>query len=244
MSRRYGLVAVILLSASSAAMAADHSGSVRALLAPVNEAVLASELSARIAAIPVQNGAPFNKGDTLVAFDCAAFRASLAEARASLLGSDQTLQNLHHLAKLKSAGQLEVDLAEAEVAKARARLEAARVPVERCVLRAPFSGRVVERKAQPFESVVPGQPLLAILDDTQLEIRLVIPSVWLRWLKVGAPFQLSVDETGQVYTAKVARLGARVDAVSQSVGIIGIFDGKPPGVIAGMSGSASFNPPE
>ncbi|MEW5729662.1 MAG: efflux RND transporter periplasmic adaptor subunit [Pseudomonadota bacterium] len=236
--------AAILMAAAGlflvAAARAEAPPEARAMLAPQAEAVLASELAARIEAIPFQNGERFKKGDTLVAFDCAAFRAALAEARAALKGAEHTLDNARKLASLKSAGQLELDLAEAEVERARARLQAAAVPVERCVIRAPYGGRVVERKAQPHESMSPGQPLLAVLDDSRIEVRLLAPSAWLRWLKPGTPFTLKVDETGLSYPGKVARLGARVDAVSQSIAVVGMLDGPGDGIIAGMSGSAVF----
>lgn len=235
------VVPALLLLASAAPAAG--AGEVRALLAPVSEAVLASDLAARIESIPFSNGERFRKGDALVSFDCAAYRAALAEARAVQQGTQHSVENARQLANLKSAGRLEVNLAEAEAEKARARVEAARVPVERCVIKAPFNGRVVERRAQPYESVSPGQPLLAVLDDSQLEIRMVIPSAWLRWIKAGAPFSLLVDETGRAYPAKVARLGAKVDAVSQSVGVVGLLDGKADGIMAGMSGSATFAVP-
>lgn len=240
------VLAVLALSpgAAHAQDGAQDGATARALLAPVNEAVLASEIAGRIETIPFHNGERFRKGDTLVAFDCAAHRAALAEARAARRAAEQTLNNTRQLAGLKSAGQLEVDLAETELDRARARVEAARVPVERCLIRAPFAGRVVERRAQPHESVPAGQPLLAILDDSRLEIRMVVPSGWLRWLKPGVPFTLKVDETGLGYAGKVARLGARVDAVSQSVSIVGLLDGAADGIIAGMSGSAVFSPPQ
>ena len=40
------------------------------------------------------------------------------------------------------------------------------------------SGQVVQRKAQPFESVASGAALLEIVDNRSLEIRLLVPSRW------------------------------------------------------------------
>lgn len=241
--RRWGAVAAAAgMVLATAAARAEGPAEARAMLAPQAEAVLASELSARIEAIPFNSGERFRKGDTLVAFDCAAFRAVLAEARAAMRGAVHKLDNARKLATLKSAGQLELDLAEAEVERAQARAQAAAVPVDRCVIRAPYAGRVVERKAQPHESAAPGQPLIAVLDDSRIEVRMLVPSAWLRWLKPGTPFTLTVDETGLGYRGRVARLGARVDAVSQSVAAVGLLDGAADGIVAGMSGNAVFTP--
>jgi multidrug resistance efflux pump len=114
------------------------------------------------------------------------------------------------------------------------------VPVERCVVKAPFAGVVVTRLARPHESVTAGQQLLTILDDSRLEVRVVVPSVWLRWLEPGMRFVLHVDETARQYDAVLDRIGARVDPVSQTVEIFGSLTERPPELVVGMSGSALF----
>ncbi len=234
-----GVCSVLLLQAPVQAQAQDATG-VRALLAPVQEAVLAGEIAARIDSMPLDAGERFRKGDVLVSFDCAAYRAALAEARAAQKAAEVTLENARELAKLNSGSILASALAEAELERAKARAEASRIPVERCVIRAPFGGLVVARKAQPHESVTAGQPLLAVLDDTNPEIRLVVPSAWLRWLKPNTPFTLLIDETGQKYQARLTRIGARVDPVSQTIEVFGGFPAKPKDLVTGMSGTASF----
>lgn len=70
-----------------------------------------------------------------------------------------------------------------------------------------------------------------------------MPSRWLVWLKPGHSFQVAIDETGKTYPAKVQRIGARVDPVSQSVKLSAAIDGKFPELIAGMSGRVALTPP-
>ena len=67
-----------------------------------------------------------------------------------------------------------------------------------------------------------------------------MPSKWLRWLKVGSPFRVLIDETGRRYNARVTIIGARVDPASQSVEVLGEFNEKPADLLAGMSGAARF----
>jgi multidrug efflux pump subunit AcrA (membrane-fusion protein) len=78
------------------------------------------------------------------------------------------------------------------------------------------------------------------LDDTSLEIELVLPSSSLSWLKRKAPFTFTVDETRKGYQARVKEIGANVDAASQTVKVTGVFDAFPTEVLSGMSGSAKF----
>ncbi len=71
-----------------------------------------------------------------------------------------------------------------------------------------------------------------------------MPSVWLRWLKVGSGFDVQIDETRKTYPAKFTRIGARVDPVSQSVKVAAAIHGRFPELMAGMSGKVQITPPE
>ena len=103
--------------------------------------------------------------------------------------------------------------------------------------------RVAEQKAREQQFVQPGQALLEILDDSSLDLDFIVPSKWLAWLKVGQSFKVAIDENGQSYPARVTRLGARIDPVSQSVTVAAVIDGHFPELIAGMSGRVLLAPP-
>ncbi|MBF0093861.1 MAG: HlyD family efflux transporter periplasmic adaptor subunit, partial [Alphaproteobacteria bacterium] len=95
----------------------------------------------------------------------------------------------------------------------------------------------------PFESIASGQPIIAILDDSVLEIQLIVPSQWVGFIKPGHRFTMRVDETGNEYPARIVRIGARIDAASRSVKVIGEVEGQHPDLLSGMSGSAKLAPP-
>ncbi len=237
------IVVVFMMVFTSPWITADTRSdlTVRAMLEPVQEAVVSSELAARINAIHVRSGEAFNKGDPLMLFDCSLLQANLDEAQADHGGALVQLENKRDLYRLNSAGQMEVRLAELDVDRMKARLDSAKTMKERCTLKAPFSGRVVDVMVNPFESVAVSDELIFLLDDSQLEVSLVLPSSWLSWLEAGVPFSLMVDETGQEYTGYITRLGARVDAVSQSVRVTGQLSRMHTDLMAGMSGTVWFD---
>ena len=80
----------------------------------------------------------------------------------------------------------------------------------------------------------------SVLDDSSLEIELVLPSSTLSWLKRKSAFTFTVDETHREYPAKVKEIGANVDPASQTVKVVGSFGSLPADVLAGMSGTAQF----
>ncbi|MGC2857216.1 efflux RND transporter periplasmic adaptor subunit [Novispirillum sp. DQ9] len=235
---------LLLPSAPSLAQSAEPVAPLeaRVLISPQREATLSSDLAGRIAAMPVKDGARFAKGDVLVQFACDLHEATLAEERAGDEAARATLANRKELAALRSTGELDVALAAAEAKRSAARVALQRGMVERCTVRAPYDGRVVERLVQPHETVSAGTPVLSILDDSALELEMVVPSSWLRWLRQGAALSVMVDETGTTHPAVVSSIGARIDAVSQVVAVKGAFEKRPEGLLAGMSGTAVFAP--
>ena len=230
----FGMVA---LSGAAAVQAQDIRGLVRAK----HQAVLSSEISARITDMPFDEGEAFSAGATLIKFDCSLYSAELRAAQGALSAQRKRHQNNLELAKYDAVGKVEVEITAAEVQRARGEVSAAATLTERCEIKAPFDGRVVERRAQPFESVAPEQELVHIVDTSALVVELIAPSEWLTWLAPGETFRFAVDETREVYEAEVERLGAVVDAVSHTIKVYGRFTGTPARVLAGMSGAARFN---
>jgi RND family efflux transporter MFP subunit len=216
---------------------------IRAQLTPRQFTTLSSEMAGRIDRIGTQVGGHFQKGDVLVEFDCALQRAQERGAQAVQMRAEKTYAIDQRLVALKSMGQLELDVAGAELEKARAEVAAAQAVTSKCTIAAPFSGVTAEQKVRAFQYTTPGQALLDILDDHGLEIELIAPSRWLSWLKPGYAFHVHVDETNKDYPAKITRLGGRVDPISQSIKVIGEITGDAPELIAGMSGRASITPP-
>jgi membrane fusion protein (multidrug efflux system) len=164
--------------------------------------------------------------------------------RAVLLRATKTYSIDQRLVALHSMGQLELDIADADVQTAKADVAAAEVMTSRCTIAAPFNGVTVEQKARAYQYTTPGQPLLEILDNHNLDVELIAPSRWLTWLKPGYAFSVHIDETDKTYPAHVTRLGGRVDPVSQSIKVIGEISGDAPELMSGMSGRASFEPPK
>lgn len=226
------------------APSSDFTPELRAQLAPRQFTELSSELAARIDRINTKIGDHFKKGDVLVVFDCSIENAEVAKARAAADQADKTYAINQRLLALKSIGDLELEVSQAEVGKAKADLAGAQAAQSKCTINAPFAGVTVEQKAREFQYATPGQPLLDIIDDRDLDLELIVPSRWLVWLKPGYPFHVQIDETGKSYPARVTRLGGRVDAVSQSIRVFGEITVDAPELMAGMSGKADIVPPK
>jgi RND family efflux transporter MFP subunit len=216
---------------------------IRAQLAPQRYTTLAAEIGAKINTLPVQEGGRFKAGDALVGFDCSLQNAQLDKVRATLFTAERVHGGNVRLAELNSVGKIELDQSEGEVQKNKADLAATQAMLAKCTVTAPFAGRVAEQKVREQQFVQPGQAMLDIIDDSVLEIEFLVSSKWLSWIRPGTAFRISIDETRKDYPARVQRIGARVDPVSQSVKLVATISGSFPELIAGMSGHINLSPP-
>lgn len=216
---------------------------IRAQLTPRRYTTLAAEIGAKINRLAVPEGGRFRAGETLIEFDCSLQQAQMNRTRAAETAAERTWNANKRLNELNAVGKVELDLSQAEVAKAHADVAANAAILSKCSVAAPFAGRIAEQKVREQQYVQPGQPLLDILDDSALELEFIVPSKWLVWLKPQQTFQVEIDETGKRYPAKVQRIGARVDPVSQSVKLSAVVDGRFGELVAGMSGRVVMAPP-
>ena len=219
-------------------------GDIRVLLVPALETTLVSTMPGRIRAVNVSLGQSFGKGKTLVAFDCDEQVARVKMAQAELASAQETHEAKLRMQGLQQAGEVEVALAASAAERARAQVGLYQAQLSQCSIVAPFAGRAVKIGVKAHQGVNQGQPLLEIVSDGALKLRLNAPAKWVAWLKNGTRFEVKIDETGKTYPAKVTAVNARIDAVSQSIELEATIDGRAPDLLPGMSGVARFSPPK
>ena len=213
---------------------------IRVLLAPEVETTLVAQMAGRIEVLNAGLGQPVVKGKLLVGIECGESQARLRMAEAELASARDPLTGKTGLKQLNAAGDLEVSLAQAAVDKAKGAVSLGRSQVAYCSLNAPFNGRVARIYAKQHQGINAGAPLLDLVSDGPLKLRLNVPSLYLKQLKVGTQFDVTVNETGKTYHARVSAINARVDAVAQTVELEARIDDKAPELLAGMSGIARF----
>jgi membrane fusion protein, multidrug efflux system len=116
------------------------------------------------------------------------------------------------------------------------------VKLSRCSIAAPFDGRVVALGARPFETPKPGEPLIRIIDDRNLEIDALLPAALLKETVPGRRFTIQLDNGGPALEAAFIRIGATIDVVSQTFRATARPVGSVEGVLPGMSGTLTLGP--
>jgi len=134
--------------------------------------------------IPVQVGDRVSQGQIVARLDCAQHQIAIKSAvAASDVGkshhefNEQQLANARKLSTNRNISQEELDrrgadarMSKAELDRLDAAIESARLTAEKCEIKAPFNGVVVERIASIGVYAVPGTPIVRLLDDENIEI--------------------------------------------------------------------------
>ncbi len=153
------------------------------------QATLSAEVSGRIEKVNFDVDDYVRKGEIILTIRDNEYRAglqkaeaSLAEASAGLQDAKQEFRRRQKLRDQKLISQENFDRAKANLKTAEARVESAQAVVseaqeqlDRTILRAPYSGVVVERFVEPGESTQVGQKIMSGYAQGQLRVKANVP---------------------------------------------------------------------
>lgn len=211
----------------------------RAVIQSFERTVLSSEIGGKIVFMQKGNGDYFQKNETLVKIDCDIYIAEKDKIKVKRNLSKVKYDKTKQLSAFNSVGQYEVKTAELELQEQELELKIASMNVNRCEIKAPFSGRVVEKIANKYQNIKPQEELFEIISNNSLEIRTVVPAKWLSWLKVGDEINVNIDELNIDVKSKILQIDSVVDPKSQTINLRAKIENTQ-NIIAGMSGTVTF----
>ena len=217
----------------------EDTHSARGVLIAGQSADIAAGMTGRLISAPWKPGQYVKTDAVLAEFDCDRGRAELDARRTAHKTLSLKHDNQAELFEFGAAGALDVSIAKSERDQVAAETRALEISLKDCIIRAPFPAYVTARHVDAYETPQAGQPLYSLNRAGTTEISVIAPSDWAAWAKPGQRFSFRVDETGETIPAKVLRLSAVVDPVSQTIELTARpsakFKARP-----GMSGVAVF----
>ncbi len=153
---------------------------VLAVLEPIRRVTILASADGVIRTVEARSGTPVRESQELAQFD-------REEANARLLVAHAEVKEKRALVRSNSGS--EVYAAQLEAAEARALL--AKIELDRCTIRAAFTGRILGVYVCAGQFVLKGTPILELADTTSL--RVVLP-VDRRGVSVGSKLTVSVED--------------------------------------------------
>lgn len=126
-----------------------------------------------------------------------AAQAALTTAQATLSNPDIRQSQVAVVRSQIAQQQAEVASATAQTQQARAELAEAEANRQDLIVRAPFSGTVVTRAAEPGEVITAGTAIITLLDLNKIYLRGFVPEGDIGKVKVGQPSRVYLDSNPQ-----------------------------------------------
>jgi RND family efflux transporter MFP subunit len=182
---------------------------------PMQQATVSTKLMGTVTAVLVKEGDAVRTGQTLVQIDARDLAAKANQVAASIADAEAMQQEAAaHAARFaalyadSAATKAQYDAAQTGLARANAGLRAARAGAAELAavssyasVRAPFSGIVTNRFADPGTFAAPGAPLLTVQDVSSLRLSASAPADVVRGLTRGQTLTARLD--GQPVTATI-----------------------------------------
>ena len=178
-------------SNNSSASVLDASGYVTARM----QATVSSKITGKVLEVFIEEGMFVEKGQILAQLDDSSVQAELNFAKTQLKEAQRVFNRTSELRKDNLASQASLDAAESQVDGLKARLDISKQIVADMQIRAPFSGVVINKAAQPGEMISPVSAgggftrtgIGTIVDMNSLEVEVDVNESYINRVKPGQP---------------------------------------------------------
>jgi RND family efflux transporter MFP subunit len=221
---------------------------VTGLVAAEQRTDVSPDTAGKVLQVMVERGQKVKQGAPLVRLDTRNAQLGATEARANLaavraqrqLAEDECKRSEQLLGK-GAITQSQYDrertsctAALQQVAAAEARTQMITKSISDGIVRAPFDGEVTQKMASPGMWVGPGVPLVTLVDADPLHVDLAVPEGAFAHLKQGQAVDVEATAfAGQVFKAKITRLGGEVGRMNRAITVEAQLDPGSP-LLAGM----------
>jgi len=204
-------------------------------LAAEQEATLRAEISGAVLQTYVEQGQRVSRGQSLMRLDDAALRdaylsarSGAASAQSNVENARRNLQRTETLAKAGAIADRDVEqartaaqLAESQLADAKARTTNAEKMLEKTTVRAPFDGVVSARPVNSGDIVTPGTAMVTVVNPATMRLEASVPAEDLASVRVGLPVDFTVNGyPGRHFTGRITRVSPVADPTTRQVQII------------------------
>jgi RND family efflux transporter MFP subunit len=241
------------------------------------QATVSSKVTGKVTEVLIEEGKRVKEGDVLARIDDTNIKASLLlseaqlesarksleETKVRLREAEQELQRQSDLIKNKIATQADYDHAEASVLAYKAKLQQQQADVivadrtvatwqqqlDDTVIRAPFSGIVTSKNAQPGEMISPMSAggsftrtgICTIVDMESLEIEIDVNESYINRVTSGQPVEATLDAYPDwKIPCKVLAIIPTADRQKSTVKVRVSFDKLDPKILPEMSAKVGF----
>lgn len=183
-------------------------------VAPVRGSILSSQEAGAVVQLAAAKGEHVSEGGIIVLQDRAILQAEKTSAAANLEAQSYNVDKVRKLNKAGKVSRMELLNAESLYEQARSHATITRDRFERAAIRAPFDGVIVERFVELGQLLLPGQPVVRLIDPSVLKLEAYLTDLEVSWVKVGTEAEVEMGENKILAPAVVTWVGLEADRMT------------------------------
>ena len=195
---------------------------------PWQEIDIHAKVAGYLKTITVDIGDKVRSGQVIATLDLPEQRQDQAKAEADYKVAKLDFDRIEAVIQKQPGllAQEEVDKARGTYEQAQATYERMKILADYAVIKAPFSGVITKRSADPGALVQAGtasntqaMPLVHLAEMDKLRLDFPVPESNVSLIKVGMPVDVSIQATGEVVHGSVARMSDKVDPATRTMDV-------------------------
>lgn len=195
------------------------------------------EVSGIVREIAFESGARVKEGELLVALDTETDEAELAALQATARLAELTLKRARELRAQNLNSPAELDQAEAEHARAQARVEAQRTLIAEKTIRAPFAGRLGIRRVDPGQYLDPGTGIVTLQQLDPIYVDFDVPQHRVADVEPGRDITLRVGGYDETFQGTIEAVSPVLEKETRSFAVRARLDNAAERLRPGMYGT-------
>jgi len=193
-------------------------------LLPYEETEIRPEISGRLVALNIREGASVARGTLLAKLFDGDLQAQLQKLQVQLQISEKTVERYKELLKIQGISQQEYDLAELQVNNLKADMDLVRVNIGKTQIRAPYSGKLGLRNVSMGAYVSPTTLLTTLRKVDQLKVSFTVPEKYSSLMKNGNQVKLSLEGQKQKFIATVIATENSIEANTRTLKVLAVVN--------------------
>lgn len=200
-----------------------------------------AQVTTPVTQVHKQLGDSFEEGEVLLELDQRIYEGNFKKTQALVTKFTTELEAKKQLFADDALSKFELEDGISQLAGAEADKIIAQKMLGDTKIIAPYNGRVVKVNVKQYELAQQGKELITLVDDAFLYAKFLVPSSLLRCLKVGAPLEIYIKETGAKVSSTIARFAPVIDPSSQTIVVEAGIDNSDHRLLGGMTGRVVLN---
>lgn len=219
----------------------------------LQQSTIASQLTTTVSELPLKVGDTVSENQLIARLDCIDNQLALEQAKAKLdelsaarILADKQLSRLNQLRKSNNASEETINQKQSELNSVKARIRSQNIgisiaqrQVQKCDIRAPYSGVITQIHSEVGNFVTPGGKIISLTNTESIELETQLSHTELK--QTAASPSLTFEHQKQIYPVTIRSTLTVVDSASQSRIVRLSFSDKKP--LAGTVGRLQWSLP-